>query len=1533
LKVRNLNTTENVLVDGRVGIGTTSPAYKLDVVGNTRFVGGVGIGTNPSWGLDVEGRIGVQGISFTFPGTTSIEIDEPGYQVGDITKLQFDFGNTERANIRAGITSGGSSSPVDIIFSSYTGSVLTDKMMIQGNMGNIGIGTMTPNYKLDVAGAANAQQLCIAGDCKSSWTAVTSGTSGWAVSGNSVYNSTTGVNVGIGTNGPGEKLDVQGNLRTSGLIYSTYEGYAQTYLRSWGLSGAGTIYIEPAAGNNLYLTDSWSKTGTLDFQFGKYTFQGGNVGIGTTSPAYKLDVSGAMRLQLSSAPTGANGVMYYDSTSNKFRCYENSAWKDCIGAGIGGSGIDNYIPRWSSEISGLENSVIYQTDGGNVGIGTTTPAYKLDVAGQARIQNDLYLNKPLIFAGSNWAENTIRFGSGAGTNAAGFFGPNDPTYNGMVFQMYQQSPTDKPDVVQLWINETGQNDVDVFYIERVNTWSRVFGVRGNGDIWLANNSKIGMNGDVSSEPRSIKLRSNLNDEWNAGTIAYRPSWDTSVLAIVGANNTPTGDRRVRIYDKLCLGTDCRDTWPSGGGGNGWIVGTYVYNDTTNARVGIGTATPGGTLDVNGRAGATSLKVSSTFGDLVNNAPWYGIGQSSLSIWAGQPTYYATQIAGYYGLNFQTGNGQMVIRGDNGNVGIATTTPRGRLDVAPSTSEGSIWGVDSIIGYNDLRLWGDNTGSDSTKMIYLSSAGNVGIGTNAPGYKLDVNGAMRLQSSSAPTVAKGVIYFDSGANKFKCSEDGTSWKDCIGAGIGGSGIDNYIPRWSSEISGLENSVIYQTDAGNVGIGTTGPISKLNVVTSAAAADNWGVRSYTTGAGGSNNGFFGEAVGGSASYGVRTYASGASGLNYGINAYAGGDTGTKYGVAGFANGAGNNYALYGSAQLGTTNWGLYVASGDTRLATSSGSALDCSGLTNGGKLTTDSTGKVICNNDVSGGGGGGNGWSVGTYVYNDTTNARVGIGTSTPSGKLTVTGSSGDARSVTIDNREIKFRGDGVAHFSIFGPDTGKSYLTIQNTGNNYLPGTAGTDLLTITSTGNVGIGTTSPTAPLSANVGSLGGTNSAVAASLETTSQSACGNEVRLRFYNTGGYEEGTIGASCDPNYGGFGSGGNGYLAFRTLRNGASAEKVRIDATGNVGIGTTSPDEKLDVVGRIVFGDADAEKAKLFRDTGWLHIQNLADTYDISLDGPLHVRTGGPSDTSDEMTVDSAGNVIVGRNVYPVSWCNGDVGTQSNTFYSIWSVRQNFETWDGSSWTQVDALNSGLEYKWFGGNPGFRLRPDRLEWSDRAASPSWDTNLYRSAANTLRTDDSLDVGGGWIRNQGSDFMLGTNDGRSVGSKTTQRALVHDNGDVLVVNYDGDFEGGTRMDGNLNVGGKTNIVNPLTDYEFWSFTDWNDAGDCFDFTPAQAASYSSMHVLVRLDFQSDISTVAFYTGAGCTGTKIPGNMDLQVGHQGSVQCGCGLGTCQYYTPAYTSVVLPTTVKSAKIIARGGCAYDSEVAQNVVIDAYYR
>ena len=57
-----------------------------------------------------------------------------------------------------------------------------------------------------------------------------------------------------------------------------------------------------------------------------------------------------------------------------------------LGANVTGSFGANYIPRWNGSI--LTNSNIYDT-GSFVGIGTTTPAYILDVYGNSRMDGTL----------------------------------------------------------------------------------------------------------------------------------------------------------------------------------------------------------------------------------------------------------------------------------------------------------------------------------------------------------------------------------------------------------------------------------------------------------------------------------------------------------------------------------------------------------------------------------------------------------------------------------------------------------------------------------------------------------------------------------------------------------------------------------------------------------------------------------------------------------------------------------------------------------------------------------------------------------------------------------------------------------------------------------------------------------------------------------------------------------------------------------------------------------------------------------------
>jgi hypothetical protein len=96
-----------------------------------------------------------------------------------------------------------------------------------------------------------------------------------------------------------------------------------------------------------------------------------------------------------------------------------------------------------------------------------------------------------------------------------------------------------------------------------------------------------------------------------------------------------------------------------------------------------------------------------------------------------------------------------------------------------------------------------------------------------------------------------------------------------------------------------------------------------------------------------------------------------------------------------------------------------------------------------------------------------------------------------------------------------------------------------------------------------------------------------------------------------------------------------------------------------------------------------------------------------------------------------------------------------------------------------------------------------------AAPITIGSAAQTKAGSLTIGSTLSV-------QGSDFILGTNDGRAIGSKTGQRALVHfdfPKADSLYLNYGGDFEGGTFIDGtttingDLNVGGNINATGTI------------------------------------------------------------------------------------------------------------------------------
>lgn len=185
-------------------------------------------------------------------------------------------------------------------------------------------------------------------------------------------------------------------------------------------------------------------------------------------------------------------------------------------------------------------------------------------------------------------------------------------------------------------------------------------------------------------------------------------------------------------------------------------------------------------------------------------------------------------------------------------------------------------------------------------------------------------------------------------------------------------------------------------------------------------------------------------------------------------------------------------------------------------------------------------------------------------------NVGIGTTSPTAKFVVQGNQGVSKSVSIDNREIKFRGDGLAHFSLFSNRL-SNYLTIENTSVSSNIGTAGTSLLAIHRDGNIGIGTTSPNAKL--EVMSDGAYSGGAELRLQHANNNTNDVVSTVNFANNAGsvamIQGGTVGGN-----------NNGYITFFTDNAGASNERLRINPEGKVGIGTTTPYYPLSVAGRI-----------------------------------------------------------------------------------------------------------------------------------------------------------------------------------------------------------------------------------------------------------------------------------------------------------------------------------------------------------------
>ena len=912
--------------------------------------------------------------------------------------------------------------------------------------GNLGIGKTNPGAALDVVGSGtftgtvNGTGLCISGDCKTSWAAIGAASSGWTQNGSDVYKTNTSGNVGIGATNPSVALDVNGNVRirtasdsNGNLRFDAPNPYI--YASSYFIAPGGAYFNSGV----VYFSNQMQARGGIHNDSGAYlelaggtggqTYVSGNLGIGRTSPEYPLEILGTAQTTDFAGLTIAGNRSYssgqFGTVSMNFALPEYGLSSARI-MGIVRSGHTSSTDSSNGFLSFYTRQAgtpaeVMRINGGSVGIATTNPGYKLDVNGSGK------------FA----------------TNAAIIIG-DDSSY--------------------------GSPYASVSWGGASNGYNRIFAANGTSDgMYFAAATGQGFMFRPNGGTSNLVV---INSSGNVGIGQTNPATKLDVTGSINSTGTVNGTG-------LCISGDCRASWAAVAASNGWTInGNDLYKTITGGNVGIGTTGPN-----------AKLEIQTTSSGTVANSLF--LGNSGSGTWAGDGTKLTFGASSAIGTDNYTSR---IIGYTNYAVNYGS-----RLYLQTHSATSNVW----------------NTG------MMLDESGNVGIGTTAPSQKLDVYSIIALQ---------GKLAFDGGDTWLRLNNS-----NAFSAGIyAGSGV----LRTDGEFQvGSNGSTFVVKGSGNVGVGTTAPVAKLHVISDVASQ-------------GPLTNFVVESSVGNANFAIKSLGT----ANYAYQTFYQGSTGKmEMGITP----TNADFYINPNVQVGATGAALYIqkASGNVGIGTTApGYKLQINGSSSQGDILDlygDPTkGAQIYYNRGSSyqwrEGVGGDGLTPTSYFGIEDaavgaarlviahTTGNVGIGQTNPAAKLDVTGSINSTG--TVNGTGLCIAGDCRASWAAAG-----SYWAA-GTGGIYYNG------------GNVGIGTTNPTSPLTVTAA----TTHAVPTMVITQNPSnptcsGCTNQaLQINALDAGGSGKTNIGLQVNV--------GNAATNYAALFMG-----------GNVGIGTTAPGAKLHVV--------------------------------------------------------------------------------------------------------------------------------------------------------------------------------------------------------------------------------------------------------------------------------------------------------------------------------------------------------------------